>query len=671
MSNYFNDFFEKENLDEIQFEQDSFYPLLETIIILSIFYFSYKLYSSISSPDSKYETSEEYLNCQCDFCKKRLKKITKKNHKNKHTRLYIVTLLFLLYFFKKYYDLILQNQSKIKVFDPYEILEISSSSDKKEIKQAYKRLALQYHPDKNTNDINARNKFILINKAYETLNNEEAKKNYELYGSPDGPSPKRISLGMPGFILNKNNHFFILLFFLVNISIIIPYSFLKWYKSLSMYDESGLLCKTKEYFKKCTDLNCILVNIPFILGNSEEFNLIKEPHIGSELNQINNLYDKYKNIFKNKIDLEKIGYALSLNNKKAIGIAYEYSFCDKTDKNYLKLHKLNEYIILLSKLLNAFIDTQIEKFFQMKILKRIKETQNNNININELNELRPIKQELLFSLIIYQQCFYQGIPINLINDKYFEYIQLPHITLKNYKLLKDKDVDITFEQFLNYEDEVKKTIMQKIFNFNNSEIKDIIESTKATPRYEYKIKSYVEGFEDTGFLKGDKLTIKINIIRKNKDEKNIIGVQHSKSFPGLFREFIYISVFNNKNLMRLEKVFIEKKESEYEFKIHLGSVGILPIKIIMTPGAYYSPNTVINCQIKCFEKSKKREELLENLEKINKNEKIGPTLIQRIFYGVENASDDEEEDDDNNIEKFVNEEKDIKMENNTNNETIK
>ena len=121
----FNEFFEYNNkINDIQFESYSFYPFLETIIILLIIYFSYKLYLSLTSFDTKYQNCSEYINCQCDFCSKKLKKLIKKEHKNKYFKTYITILLLLFYFLKNYYELILTNQEKVKSFDPYEILEI-------------------------------------------------------------------------------------------------------------------------------------------------------------------------------------------------------------------------------------------------------------------------------------------------------------------------------------------------------------------------------------------------------------------------------------------------------------------------------------------------------------------------------------------------------------------
>lgn len=62
--------------------------------------------------------------------------------------------------------------------DYYQILQISPSADRAEIKSAYRKLAHQYHPDKNPDNKSAQAYFELIKEAYETLSTPGKKEQY-------------------------------------------------------------------------------------------------------------------------------------------------------------------------------------------------------------------------------------------------------------------------------------------------------------------------------------------------------------------------------------------------------------------------------------------------------------------------------------------------------------
>ncbi|MEM9052884.1 MAG: molecular chaperone DnaJ [Bacteroidota bacterium] len=66
--------------------------------------------------------------------------------------------------------------------DYYEVLGISKSATQAEMKKAYRKLALKYHPDRNPDDKEAEAKFKEAAEAYEVLNNPEKRQRYDRFG---------------------------------------------------------------------------------------------------------------------------------------------------------------------------------------------------------------------------------------------------------------------------------------------------------------------------------------------------------------------------------------------------------------------------------------------------------------------------------------------------------
>jgi DnaJ-class molecular chaperone len=74
----------------------------------------------------------------------------------------------------------------MNVINYYEILGVAKTASAEEIKKAYRKVAMHYHPDRNSGDKVSEEKFKQAAEAYEVLSDSEKKSNYDRYGDPKG-----------------------------------------------------------------------------------------------------------------------------------------------------------------------------------------------------------------------------------------------------------------------------------------------------------------------------------------------------------------------------------------------------------------------------------------------------------------------------------------------------
>jgi molecular chaperone DnaJ len=87
--------------------------------------------------------------------------------------------------------------------DFYEILGVSKSANADELKRAYRKLAMQYHPDRNAGDKGAEQKFKDLNEAYDILKDDQKRAAYDRFGhaafEQGGGHPGGFGFGAGGF----------------------------------------------------------------------------------------------------------------------------------------------------------------------------------------------------------------------------------------------------------------------------------------------------------------------------------------------------------------------------------------------------------------------------------------------------------------------------------------
>ncbi|KAL9116082.1 MAG: hypothetical protein Q9227_000451 [Pyrenula ochraceoflavens] len=176
------------------------------------------------------------------------------------------------------YLIMVTQRTTLKLYDPYQILGLSTSADEKAIQRHYKRLSLKFHPDKvkpdpekNETMETINEQFVELTKAYKALTDEEVRQNYIQYGHPDGKQSFSIGIALPKLLVTEGNGKYVLMFYGLLLGGLLPYLAGKWWYGTQAVTKEKVLINSaanmfQEYKEDLSDGGVLSV-----LSTGEEF----------------------------------------------------------------------------------------------------------------------------------------------------------------------------------------------------------------------------------------------------------------------------------------------------------------------------------------------------------------------------------------------------------------
>merc|ERR1719187_808063 len=373
-------------------------------------------------------------------------------------------------------------------FDPYEILEVSISADKKQIKSQYKKLSLIYHPDKPTGNDKL---FMKLKKAYDALTDETARYNWEHYGNPDGPQAMQFGIGLPAWIVEEKNSVFVLgvyaLIFMIGLPTVVWFW---WSKSIKFSGEQVLLDTTQLYyyfFHKTPHM--MLRRVMMVLAASLEFErghnseVVERPTDNVEIPQL------MKNLPN-----------LGINNKEK-PLCFGYSVKARAllfahlSRIPLSKHTLHQDRLYIIKKCPYLIHEMVQCLSQLILLAYAG-------RIARHPSLNTVEATMKCSALIVQALWH----------KQSSLLQLPHIEDDMLKHFTNRRRNIkTLTQLAQMKDEERRSLLRSI---DDDQYKDVMKVLRLMPSLSMNVRTEVVDDEEQHVVTaGAIVTVTISITR--------------------------------------------------------------------------------------------------------------------------------------------------------------
>ncbi|CAM9406611.1 unnamed protein product [Chrysoparadoxa australica] len=487
----------------------------------------------------------------------------------------------------------------IAQFDPYAILGIDSGLEDKEIKRAYRSLSLKYHPDKNPGNKMAEDMFMKIAKAYEALTDPVSKANWEKYGNPDGKQPMEVSIALPTFLLNKEWHNTILIFYLIVMVVVVPSIVAMWYARSKKYGEKNVMYDSYTWYNHSLSEQAPLRIMPEVLAGSAEFRTLNAPK-KEEMPYFKSLFKKLHGEIgvmpKPRYDHPMLikGTTLLFSHLIRKPVAPEHE------------HALRMMLTKTTDLVEAMIDLTCSRRW-----------------------LRTTQAVIEFS-----QYLVQGLWV-----KDNSLLQLPHLGEGEVKAITAGKGGVKdLSSYLQVPDEEKKGLNR----LSATEKEEVLAAARSIPDLDVEVSCFVD--DEDQIAEGDLVTIKVTLTRKNVPEGGKASPVYAPFFPIAREEAWWILVGNARTnaIFASERITDQGRTAVKEVKMMAPpNAGTVQLDVFVKSDCYIGLDITKDVKFEVVPASTLAayEAHPDDLELDNE-----PTLFEQVMQGYDDSDSDEEAD---------------------------
>jgi len=493
-------------------------------------------------------------------------------------------------------------EKEIKTFDPFTILEVTPHADASEIKKAYRRLSLIYHPDKNPDDPLASSRFIQITKAHAALTDEVAKRNYEKYGNPDGPTTTKVGIGLPLFLLRKENHFIILSVFFFALLFVVPMTFICYYQRTKNYAANGVMIDTMHFLTYYINETTRVKNCPELFAASAESRRMR---IRSTDNA------QMKPLMEHVTEHKKrqFSFPIIIRNQFLV---------------WAHMQRLHHH---MSPELRSDCDELLK--YSVKITQAM-------IEIACMREWFFTAQ----AMIEFRRSLIQALDV-----KSSQLLQIPHFTEEVLKhCLRGKNAVGTLAEFLSKDAEQRKGLSK----MDKNELADV--EAFASHVSSIELKASIEVEDEEQIVAGDVATITAAIFRKNLRENEAIGPVHAPFFPEPKLEEWWLFLVEAAPATRIisyERIWDTERIVEQKLRFHVSRPGKHNLVLHALCDSYAGIDQKVELNFDALQEDEVKREIVLHPE--DEDLDLQPTLFQQ-FMGELNVDEESEEEEEENHE---------------------